>query len=176
MRVGILAVMAILAGCLSAPDPGPAPAPDAKVPPLADVPGAVRSLTLVASLPHPLLNDLAFRPGFVYASSHTAGTVIYDVSDPTAPAELSVVPCNGIDVGVVDLASGRRIMTISHSGDDGCPDAVPGGGIRVVDVTDPAEPVVLGQARVEGGSHSHTTWGDTGLVINSQIAQSPLST
>lgn len=131
-------------------------------------------LTLVASLPVPLLNDLAMRPGFVYGSAHIGGTYVFDVRDPEDPVVASMVECTGIDVGVVDLASGRRIMTISHSKDDGCPGASPTGGIRLVDVTDPASPVVLGQVPLEAGSHTHTTWGDTGLILNSQ-AKSPAS-
>lgn len=136
--------------------------------------GASVGLELVASIPFPmpaLANDLAIRDGFVYMSTMGSGSVVIDVRDPEAPQVVGAVECGGIDVGVFDAADGRRIMTLSSTGDDGCPGASPAGGVRLVDVTRPDAPVALGQVALPSGSHTHTALGDTGVVYNSQPGQ-----
>ncbi|HLE47160.1 MAG TPA: hypothetical protein VI818_02595, partial [Candidatus Thermoplasmatota archaeon] len=91
--------------------------------------------------------------------------------DPNKPVEAAIVPCRGVDVGVVDLPMGKRIMTISSQGHDTCPNSSPSGGIRLVDVTVADNPKVLGQVALPAGSHSHSPWGDSGLIFNSQAGQ-----
>ena len=42
-----------------------------------------------------------------------------------------------------------------------------GGGLRLINVTDPTNPVVLSQISLMQGSHTATPWGDSGLIFNS---------
>lgn len=168
--LSFLVVAFVVAGCLDEPGPDSDRVSDALPSDVVSM-EAFTTLSLKASLPATLLNDIAFLPGFVYASAHTGGTRIFNVSDPTQPVEVAMVPCTGIDVGITELPDGRRIMSISHSGGDGCPNTNPEGGIRLVDVTDPEEPKILEQVKVPGGSHSHSVYGTTGLIYNSQAAQ-----
>lgn len=166
-----LAAVAILAGCVAAP-----PATDASTGPGAegDARGRATGLELVASIAFPtgaFANDLAMRDGYAYLSTLGAGSVIIDVRQPEAPLVVGMVECGGIDVGVHDAPDGRRVMTLSSSGPDGCPDASSTGGVRLVDVTRPDDPLVLGQVPLPEGSHTHTTWGDSGIVYSSEPRQ-----
>lgn len=56
---------------------------------------------------------------------------------------------------------------MSSQGDDNCPDAAPAGGIRLIDVTEPARPIVLGQVALKYGSHTMSPYGDSGFIYNS---------
>jgi hypothetical protein len=58
-------------------------------------------------------------------------------------------------------------MTLGYQGDDGCADSAASGGIRLVDVTDPENPVIGKQVHLTFGSHTHTPYGDTGIIYNS---------
>lgn len=167
----LLLVLAALAGCVAPPEDPAEPAAlsdgaGASLAPLVELPGTITGLAAAANLEVGSGNDLAFWGDLVFVQTHNNGMHVVNVSDPTAPVELSMVPCNGKDVGVVDL-DGRIIVTISSQSDDQCPDAAAGGGIRLVDVTDPATPVVLGQVPLKYGSHTHTPYGNTGLLYNS---------
>lgn len=157
----------VLAGCIQAPsaDLGASSTPSDLPGPLA-LPEKITGIEALALVPIDGANDIAFKPGYAYVSAGS-GTHVVDIRDPAAPVLVSSVECAGKDVGVVDLPSGRRIVTISWQGDDKCPGSAAGGGIRLVDVTDPAEPMVLPQVALVYGSHTHTPYGDTGLVFNS---------
>jgi hypothetical protein len=164
----LLAVL-LLAGCVS-PAADKAAVPSSGLPPVGDLaplPEVVTKLVPAGRLEFGGGNDLALRDQYAYIASHAEGSRIVDLSDPKSPREVALVPCNGKDLDVTDLPDGRRIMTISSQGDDACPDASPTGGIRLVDVTDAANPKVLRQVPLAYGSHTHTTWGETGLLFNS---------
>jgi LVIVD repeat-containing protein len=127
---------------------------------------APSALTRVANLPMSGANDVALRGGFAYVATFN-GLKVVDVSNPAAPALRGGVPCAGKDIGVLDRA-GKRWVTLSwQGGADGCPGSSGTSGIRFVDVTNPAAPVVGKQVSLRFGSHTNTPYGDTGYVYNS---------
>lgn len=164
--VSALALVLVLAGCVApggVTDPAGVAAEDA---PLLVVPETITKLELAGSVEFGAGNDLAFRGQHAFVSTHNNGMHVIDISDPAAPFEVATVACNGKDIDTV-LVEGRLIVTISSQSDDQCPDAAPKGGIRLVDVTNASAPIVLGQVPLAYGSHTHTTYGDTGILYNS---------
>jgi hypothetical protein len=159
----------LLAGCVAPPGTTPT----------TPTPGATDDLALLAPVPdnptklEPASHvefgggtDVAFRGHHAYVASGS-GMHIVDISDPMAAVEVASVPCTGSDVGVSKVGA-RLIVTVSsQSANDKCDKPNPKGGIRLVDVTDPANPVVLSQVPLAYGSHTHTPYGDTGLLYNS---------
>lgn len=176
--VALMLIATALAGCLQSPsDPveANAVADGAWAQSLlAVVPETITGLEAASQVEFGAGNDLAFHGDLVFVATHNNGMHIIDASDPVAPVELAVAECSGKDIGVVDLGE-RVIVTISSQGDDGCPDAAPRGGIRLVDVTNATMPVVLGQVALKYGSHTHTPYGDTGIIYNSayNLASNP---
>ena len=171
-----LASAALLAGCVT--PPAITTEPESAVPTglLLDLPETIAGLEPLANVEFGAGNDLAFFGDLVFVATHNNGMHVIDVSDPAAPVELAVVECNGKDIDAREIA-GRVIVTISSQSDDKCPDAAPKGGIRLVDATDPAAPVVLSQVPLKYGSHTHTPYGNTGLIYNSayNLASDPLA-
>lgn len=163
LLLGLLVAAPALAGCIETPGAAPSPA-GAELAPI-ELPETITELVPAANVEFGGGNDLAFRDHYAYVASFS-GTHIIDIADPANPRELAVLDCKGKDIGVVDTPKGR-IVTISYQTDDGCPDAASTGGIRLVNVTDPANPVVMGQVPLRFGSHTHTPYGDTGLIYNS---------
>ncbi len=127
------------------------------------IPDVIAGIELLANVPFSGGNDLAFEGQYAYVSTHGNGMHVIDISDPTNPVEVSVVECSGKDIDVIQLET-RRIVVIASQSDDGCPESSPRGGIRLVDVTKPAEPAVLAQVPLEFGAHTLTPYGDTGLI------------
>lgn len=180
MRVlPFVAILALaLAGCVQPPNAATLDqAASANMwAPLLAVPDTITGLEPLAMVEFGAGNDIAFHGAHAYVSTHNNGMHIIDISDPANPAELAVVDCNGKDIDARTIG-GRIIVTISSQSDDKCPDAAPKGGIRLVDVTNPAIPLVLGQVPLKYGSHTHTPYGDTGLIYNSayNLAGNPLA-
>lgn len=143
---------------------------------LAPVPDTITGLAAAATVEFGAGNDLAFHGDHVFVATHNNGMHVVNAADPANPVEVAVIDCSGKDIGVIDLGD-RVIATISSQGDDGCPDAAPSGGIRLVDVTDPATPIVMGQVPLTYGSHTHTPYGNTGLIYNSayNLAANPMA-
>lgn len=171
MPRAVLAVLALLAlplaGCVApAAEDLDAAAVDETPSASIDLPAQITGLEQLANVAFDGANDLVFRPGLAFVAA-SSGMYVVDISDPLAPEQLSMVECRGKDIGVTDLADGRRIVSVSYQGDDGCEGASPAGGIRLVDVTDPRAPVVLSQVALKYGSHTHTPYGDTGILYNS---------
>lgn len=176
MRVLLLALLLALAGCVTPPTTT-APEPRGTTTSLLlPIPEEIAGLEPLANVEFGAGNDLAFFGDLVFVSTHNNGLHIVDVSDPAAPVELAVAACNGKDVDAREIA-GRIIVTISSQSDDGCPDAAPQGGIRLVDATNASAPIVLGQVALKYGSHTHTPYGNTGLIYNSayNLAADPLA-
>jgi hypothetical protein len=165
-----LAVLApLVAGCVQPPTAGTPPAGGdgaATLPNLVDVPAKIAKLKHAGQVTFGGGNDLVFRDHYVYESSGS-GTHVIDVADPRNPKEVGTAPCLGHDISVVDTPKGR-ILAVSYQGaDDKCPKPVAGGGLRLINVTDPTNPVVLSQVALMQGSHTATPWGDSGLIFNS---------
>ena len=172
-----LVIPLVLAGCVQSPSSTLDPdGVVGKLGALLEVPAEITGLEALANVEFGAGNDIAFYGDFAFVSTHNNGMHIVDISDPAAPVEVAVVDCSGKDIDVTTVGA-RQIVTISSQSDDGCPDAAVDGGIRLVDVTQPAAPVVLGQVALKYGSHTHTPYGDTGLLYNSayNLASNPLA-
>jgi hypothetical protein len=157
--------MTVLAGCLGPADEPPVEDvvedPFVPLPP----PLEVHGLEVVAQVKLEGINEITLRDGFAYASGY-GGSYIIDIHDPMTPVIVSEIECRGIHVRTIDLGE-RLLMTVSAQSDDNCPDANTVGGIRLIDVTDPADPIVGPQVQLDFGSHTHTPYGDTGIIYNS---------
>ncbi|WP_226382678.1 LVIVD repeat-containing protein [Pseudonocardia oceani] len=127
--------------------------------------------------------DMAFADGHAYVGNYD-GFVVYDVREPAEPRIVSQVLCPGSqnDVSVSDGL--LFLSTDSRWSDDTC-SAVPqnrGGlpyweGIKVFDVSDPANPAYLTSVATACGSHTHTlvpdTAGESLYLYVSSYAPSP---
>lgn len=179
MRAFAVVLLLALAGCLQSTAPPAATTDGVDATPTAlllELPDAISGMEPLANVEIGGANDLVFHGDLVFVSTANNGMHIVDVRDPASPMEIAMVDCNGSDIGVIDLGA-RLIVTISAQGDDQCPNAAPDGGIRLVDATIPSAPVVLGQVPLKYGSHTHTPYGDTGLIYNSayNLAGNPLA-
>ena len=176
-RVALLALALLAAGCLSPGDETRTQGlPTDGLGLLALVPEVITKLEPAGTVEFGAGNDLAFHGDYAFVSTHNNGMHVIDISDPMAPVEVAMVDCNGKDIDARKLGD-RVIVTISSQSDDKCPDAAPKGGIRLVDVTNASAPLVLGQVPLKYGSHTHTPYGDTGLIYNSayNLASNPLA-
>jgi hypothetical protein len=136
-------------------------------------------------------SDLAFWGDFAYAGNYE-GFRIFDISDPRNPTLVSDFPCFGPqnDVSVWDTSgdgdadtlflSVDSVLTGPECGNRGAPDIRdPDGweGIRIFDVSDPANPSQIGAVYQHCGSHTHTLYPDEArdrlLILNSSYPLRP---
>lgn len=165
--VGLLTI-ALLAGCISADEPGDGQdgqTDDVQGPTIYPPPESVEGMEILADLTLGNVNELTLRGDHAYVSGYS-GTFIVDISDPGAPEVVAEIQCTGIHVRTIELEE-RLLMTLSSQADDNCDDAASTGGVRLIDVTDPMYPEVGRQVEMPFGSHTHTPWGDSGLIYNS---------
>ncbi len=119
---------------------------------------SVRGLTFVNS-------DLAFRGSMVYQGNF-AGFAIWDVSNPTAPVMMSVVPCitSQGDPSIIG-----NLLFVSAEGGGNRNDCAKGGvqdpadhmaGVRIYDVSNPRAPRLVKNVQTCKGSHTHTVIPD----------------
>lgn len=115
---------------------------------------SVRGLTFVNS-------DLAFRGNLVYQGNF-AGFAIWDVSNPSAPVMMSVVPCitSQGDPSIIG-----NLLFVSAEGGGNRNDCAKGGvqnpadlmtGVRIYDVSNPRMPRLVKNVQTCKGSHTHT--------------------
>jgi hypothetical protein len=115
---------------------------------------SVRGLTFVNS-------DLAFRGNLVYQGNF-AGFSIWDVSNPSAPVMMSVVPCitSQGDPSIIG-----NLLFVSAEGGGNRNDCAKGGvqnpadhmaGVRIYDVSNPRMPRLVKNVQTCKGSHTHT--------------------
>jgi hypothetical protein len=117
-----------------------------------------RGLTFINS-------DLAFGGKYVYQGNF-AGFTIWNVSDPAKPQIVSVVPCitSQGDPSIIG-----NLLFISAEGGGNRTDCAKGGvkdpkdhmaGVRIYDVSNPAEPRLVKNVQTCKGSHTHTVIPD----------------
>jgi hypothetical protein len=113
-----------------------------------------RGLTFINS-------DLAFGDKYVYQGNF-AGFTIWDVSDPAKPKVVSVVSCI---TSQGDPSIYGKLLFISAEGAGNRNDCAKGGvtdpkdhmaGVRIYDVSDPAQPRLVKNVQTCKGSHTHT--------------------
>jgi len=113
-----------------------------------------RGLTFINS-------DLAFRDHYVWQGNF-AGFTTWDVSDPAAPKIVDVVSCI---TSQGDPSIYGHLLFISAEGRANRNDCAKGGvqnpkdhmaGVRIYDVSNPAEPRLIKNVQTCKGSHTHT--------------------
>jgi hypothetical protein len=113
-----------------------------------------RGLTFINS-------DLAFSDKYVYQGNF-AGFTVWDVSNPNAPKTVAVVSCI---TAQADPSVYGNLLFISAEGRGNRTDCAKGGvqdpkdhmaGVRIYDVTNPAEPRLIKNVQTCKGSHTHT--------------------
>ena len=113
-----------------------------------------RGLTFINS-------DLAFKDKYVYQGNF-AGFTIWDVSTPSKPKVVSVVSCI---TSQGDPSIYGNLLFLSAEGGGNRNDCAKGGvtdpkdhmaGVRIYDVSDPAQPRLVKNVQTCKGSHTHT--------------------
>jgi len=106
-------------------------------------------------------SDLAFGGNYVYQGNF-AGFIIWDVSNPAKPVQVSVVSCI---TSQGDPSIYRNLLFISAEGAGNRNDCAKGGvkdpkdhmaGVRIYDVGDPKNPRLVKNVQTCKGSHTHT--------------------
>lgn len=125
------------------------------------------NLELVHNTPKqaPLLgfnSDLAFKGEHAYAGNYD-GFTVYDLSDPAAPSVVKQVLCPGSQNDVSVWGDILVLSVDSSRSDDSCSstsqsatDESSWEGIRVFDISDPADPAYVASVETDCGSHTHT--------------------
>ncbi|MEW5916927.1 MAG: hypothetical protein AB1762_11000, partial [Gemmatimonadota bacterium] len=106
-------------------------------------------------------SDLAFKDKYVYQGNF-AGFTIWDVSDPAKPRVVSAVSCI---TSQGDPSIYGNLLFLSAEGGGNRNDCAKGGvqnlrdhmaGVRIYDVSDPANPRLVKNVQTCKGSHTHT--------------------
>jgi len=137
-----------------------------------DADTAAKNMRLVSFSPKPaefdsarglafINSDLAFGDKYVYQGNF-AGFTIWDVSDPAKPKVVSVVSCI---TSQGDPSIYGNLLFISAEGGGNRNDCAKGGvqdpkdhmaGVRIYDVSNPAQPRLVKNVQTCKGSHTHT--------------------
>ena len=158
----------------SIPPPPPASASD----------GYSKDMHLLSTSAHTggVNSDLAFKGSLAFAG-HYGGFRVIDLAEPGSPVELADVHCNGpqgdvtIHGDLLFLSVDTPQSTEACEGSRNVTASTPGAfeGIRVFDISDPADPTFVQAVRTDCGSHTNTLVpgeGDTAYVY---VASYPLS-
>ena len=117
---------------------------------------SARGLTFINS-------DLAFRGNYVYQGNFS-GFTIWDVSNPASPREVTTVVC-GTDQGDPSIYGNLLFISAESPrvrkdcGMQGVPEGAGADrmrGVRIFDVSDPANPRLVHNIQTCRGSHTHT--------------------
>src|SRR5690349_8903969 len=125
---------------------------------------------LVANLPKQgafattsaLNSDLAFQGDYAYAGNYE-GFMVYDISTPEAPKVVSQVVCPGSQ-NDISVSGNLLVLSVDSSRSNNTCDNVAQSatikesweGIRVFDISDPANPTYVAAVETDCGSHTHT--------------------
>ena len=133
--------------------------------------------------------DLAFTGHHAIAGNYE-GFTVYDIKKPQSPRRVAQVICPGgqndvsvyrdlLIVSVDFLRTDETCASASAYGDDGrdTPASESWWGIRLFDISDPADPRFIRSVRTECGSHTHTVVpakaGRTAYVYASSFVTTP---
>lgn len=107
-------------------------------------------------------SDLAFQGDYAYAGNYQ-GFTVYDISDPAAPTEVVQVVCPGAQNDISVLGDILVLSVDASRSDESCNSVGQGAevkesweGIRVFDISDPANPRYAAAVETDCGSHTHT--------------------
>jgi len=111
--------------------------------------------------PDSLGSDMAFQGDHAYVGNFD-GFVVYDIRNPRRPTIVSQVLCPGSQNDISVSGNLLFLSTDSRRTDDSCNSAAASSptdyweGIKVFDVSDPANPRYIRSVATDCGSHTHT--------------------
>ncbi|MGA9714690.1 MAG: hypothetical protein WBQ48_02550, partial [Aeromicrobium sp.] len=113
-------------------------------------------------------SDLAFQGEYAYAGNYN-GFMVYDISTPSAPTVVSQVVCPGAQNDVSVYGDLLVLSTDSSRNDESCQSTSQSAtvkesweGIKLFDISDPAQPRYVSAIETPCGSHTHTLAPDKG--------------
>ena len=161
-------------------DDGSIPPP----PPASPADGVSKNMHLLSTAEHRggVNSDLAFKGTLAFAG-HYGGFRIIDLAEPGSPVEVADVHCNGpqgdvtVHGDLLFLSVDTPQSTVGCEGSKNVTAKTPGAfeGIRVFDVSDPADPVFLQGVATDCGSHTNTLVPAAGDKAYLYVASYPLS-
>jgi hypothetical protein len=109
-----------------------------------------------------LNSDLAFQKNLAFAGNYN-GFMVYDIAKPAEPKVVSQVLCPGSQNDVSVTGNLLFLSTDSSRSDDSCQsaakpvtDPTAWEGIKIFDISDPANPKYIKSVETKCGSHTHT--------------------
>jgi len=129
--------------------------------------GHSSNITHLSNTPHSALltatgTDMAFQDDKAFVGNYN-GFIIYDIADAAAPKVVSQVSCPGAQNDVSVHGNLLFLSTDSSRSDDSCssvaqPATVKASweGIKVFDISDPANPRYIKSVETPCGSHTHS--------------------
>jgi hypothetical protein len=181
VRLASGAVVFLLAACGGGAPPTPAPAPEPPPPDarvglkagLMDAGEAVSNLRILAKAQSPqgflgqTNSDLTFVGQYAIQGNYN-GPVVWDMTDPAAPAMVTAYTC---PASQNDVSVYRHLMFMSAEANNGRVDCKPGGvpdtvskervrGVRIFDISDIRNPKLVANVQTCRGSHTHTVVED----------------
>ncbi len=131
---------------------------------------ASENMTLLANIPKngafaaesSFSSDLAFQGDYAYAGNYN-GFTVYDISNPSAPAQVAQVLCPGSQNDVSVYRDLLILSTDSSRSNNTCDNTTQTAteknsweGIKVFDISDPTAPAYVSAVETDCGSHTHT--------------------
>ncbi|HEU5454466.1 MAG TPA: hypothetical protein VFU85_02150 [Nocardioides sp.] len=161
-------------------DDGSVPPP----PPASPADGVSGNMHLLSTSEHRggVNSDLAFKGTLAFAG-HYGGFRVIDLADPGSPVEVADVHCNGpqgdvtVHGDLLFLSVDTPQSTVGCEGSRNVTAKTEGAfeGIRVFDISNPANPVFLQGIRTDCGSHTNTLVPAEGDKAYLYVASYPLS-
>ena len=110
-------------------------------------------------------SDLAFKGDYAFAGNYN-GFTVYDITKPRKPVEVTQLLCPGSQNDISVLGDLLFLSVDSRRTDNTCNSAAATSaqsiagqyweGIRIFDITDPANPQYIKSVETDCGSHTHT--------------------
>lgn len=122
------------------------------------------NVELVTTIPYEGGSDITFDGKYVYFGQlgNEGGIRILDASGPK-PKEIAFIKCPGNQNDVAIVRPGLLALAY-HSGTCG---GVPGGGVKLIDVSNPNQPRFLSQVELPGGTHTVTVYPGSDIIYAS---------
>jgi len=153
-------------------------------PPASPADGYSQNMHLLSTDEHAggVNSDLAFK-GTIAFAGHYGGFRVVDLAEPGSPVELADVHCNGpqgdvtVHGDLLFLSVDTPQSTVGCEGSRNVTASTPGmfEGVRVFDISDPANPEFLTGVQTDCGSHTNTLVPGEGDTAYIYVASYPLS-
>ena len=131
---------------------------------------ASKNMSLIANIPKQgafagegsFNSDIAFKGRYAYAGNYD-GFMVYDIKKPNQPEVVAQVVCPGSQNDVSVWKDLLVLSVDSSRSDDSCQSTTQSAtekesweGVRVFDISDPANPQYIAAVETPCGSHTHT--------------------